>query len=54
VAALARGLRDRTPWPALLADAVALSAAAVAAPVAGAIDPGTYRRTLPGVAVTPA
>nr|BFE70891.1 hypothetical protein GCM10020092_041920 [Actinoplanes digitatis] len=32
VAALARGLRDRTPWPELLADAVALSAAAVAAP----------------------
>ena len=45
VAALARGLRDGTPWPDLLADAVALAAAAVAAPVAGAIDPIVYRRT---------
>jgi tagatose 6-phosphate kinase len=45
VAALSRGLRDRTPWPELLADAVALSAAAVAAPVAGAFDPDVYRRT---------
>ncbi|GIM91612.1 1-phosphofructokinase family hexose kinase [Paractinoplanes toevensis] len=45
VAALARGLRDRTAWPDLLADAVALSAAAVAVPVAGAFDPETYRRT---------
>lgn len=52
VAALARGLRAGTPWPALLADAVALSAAAVAAPVAGAVDEETYRRTLPGVTVT--
>ncbi|MEV4515217.1 1-phosphofructokinase family hexose kinase [Dactylosporangium sp. NPDC049525] len=43
VAALARGQRDRTPWPELLADAVALSAAAVAAPVAGAIDIDRYR-----------
>ncbi|HEX5201188.1 MAG TPA: hexose kinase [Actinoplanes sp.] len=45
VAALARGLRDHTPWPELLPDAVALSAAAVAAPVAGAFDPDVYRRT---------
>ena len=45
VAALARGLRDHTPWPDLLPDAVALSAAAVAAPVAGAFDPDVYRRT---------
>jgi tagatose 6-phosphate kinase len=52
VAALARGLRDRTPWPALLADAIALATAAVAAPVAGAVDPGVYRRTLPVVGVT--
>ncbi|MEU4163838.1 hexose kinase [Actinoplanes sp. NPDC026670] len=44
-AALARGLRDRTPWPDLLADAVALSAAAVANPVAGAFDADVYRRT---------
>jgi tagatose 6-phosphate kinase len=47
VAALARGLRDRTPWPDLLPDAVALSAAAVAAPEAGAFDPGIYRQTRP-------
>jgi tagatose 6-phosphate kinase len=52
VAALARGLRAGTGWPALLADAVALSAAAVAAPVAGAVDEDTYRRTLPRVTVT--
>ncbi|MBB5870685.1 tagatose 6-phosphate kinase [Allocatelliglobosispora scoriae] len=42
VAALARGLRDGTAWPALLADAVALSAAAVAAPVAGTFDHDLY------------
>jgi tagatose 6-phosphate kinase len=47
VAALARGLRDHTPWPELLSDAVALSAAAVAAPEAGAFDPEIYRRTRP-------
>ncbi|WP_067500377.1 1-phosphofructokinase family hexose kinase [Actinoplanes sp. TFC3] len=47
VAALARGLRDGTPWPALLTDVVALSAAAVAAPAAGVIDLPTYRRLLP-------
>jgi 1-phosphofructokinase family hexose kinase len=52
VAALARGLRDESSWPQRLADAVALSAAAVASPVAGAVDPETYRRTLPGVTVT--
>jgi tagatose 6-phosphate kinase len=52
VAALARGLRDSTPWPQLLADAVALSAAAVTAPVAGVVDPDTYRRLRPGVRVT--
>jgi tagatose 6-phosphate kinase len=51
VAALARGLRDATPWPDLLADAVALSAAAVAAPVAGAIDHDTYRRLRSAVQV---
>jgi len=49
VAALARGLRDRVAWPELLADAVALSAAAVAAPVAGAFDADVYRRTLTAV-----
>ena len=35
VAALAAGLAAGTPWPELLADAVALSAAAVACPLAG-------------------
>jgi tagatose 6-phosphate kinase len=54
VAALARGLRDRTPWPHLLADAIALSAAAVAAPLAGRIDEDTYRRLLPAVRVSAA
>ncbi len=54
VAALARGLRDAAPWPGLLADAVALSGAAVAAPVAGAIDQPTYRRLKPAVRVRPA
>jgi tagatose 6-phosphate kinase len=52
VAALARGLRDRTPWPDLLPDAIALSAAAVATPVAGAFDPEVYR--LGRAAATPA
>ncbi|MFF5084584.1 1-phosphofructokinase family hexose kinase [Actinoplanes sp. NPDC000266] len=46
VAALARGLRDATDWPELLADAVALSAAAVVSPVAGSFDPEVYRHTL--------
>jgi tagatose 6-phosphate kinase len=44
VAALARGLAAGTPWPRRLSDAVALSAAAVAAPVAGAVDLDLYRR----------
>ncbi|ROO86984.1 tagatose 6-phosphate kinase [Actinocorallia herbida] len=42
VAAFARGLRRGTPWPELVADAVALSAAAVAAPVAGDFDADRY------------
>jgi tagatose 6-phosphate kinase len=45
-AALARGLRDRTAWPPLLVDAVALGAAAVASPVAGAFDPAVYQQML--------
>jgi tagatose 6-phosphate kinase len=52
VAALTRGLRDRTSWPDLLADAVALSAAAVAAPLAGAVDLDVYQRLRPGVRVS--
>jgi tagatose 6-phosphate kinase len=42
-AALARGLTHRKPWPDILADAAALSAAAVAAPHAGAYHPDLYR-----------
>ncbi|HEV2781580.1 MAG TPA: 1-phosphofructokinase family hexose kinase, partial [Actinophytocola sp.] len=49
VAALAAGLAADAPWPRLLAEAVALSAAAVAAPVAGDVDLPTYRRLRPGV-----
>jgi tagatose 6-phosphate kinase len=37
-AALAAGLEDGRDWPAMLADAVAWSAAAVAAPLAGDLD----------------
>jgi 1-phosphofructokinase family hexose kinase len=44
VAALAAGLVNGTPWEELLVEAVALSAAAVVCPVAGAVDPPTYRR----------
>ncbi|GIJ45474.1 hypothetical protein Val02_23600 [Virgisporangium aliadipatigenens] len=43
-AAIARGLLHGTPWPEVLADAVALSAAAVAEPVAGSVHLPTYRR----------
>lgn len=42
VAGLARGLRDGTPLPELLRDAVALSAAAVARPYAGEVDLAHY------------
>jgi tagatose 6-phosphate kinase len=51
VAALAAGLAAGTPWPELLADAVALSAAAVACPLAGDVDLPTYRRLAPLVRV---
>ena len=51
VAALAAGLAAGTPWPDLLADAVALSAAAVARPLAGDVDLDTYRRLAPRVSV---
>lgn len=44
VAALARGLLAGNDWPERLADAVALSAAAVLRPVAGEVDPDVYRR----------
>lgn len=52
VAALARGLRQGTPWPQSLRDAVALSVAAVRAPVAGTVDLRVYREVRDHVAVT--
>ncbi|MPZ83225.1 MAG: hexose kinase [Actinophytocola sp.] len=51
VAALAVGLATGADWPSLLADAVALSAAAVAGPLAGDVDLDTYRRLLSTVEV---
>ncbi|TDC35101.1 1-phosphofructokinase family hexose kinase [Micromonospora sp. 15K316] len=44
VAALTSGLVRQRPWPERLAEAVALSAAAVRAPVAGSVDLSDYRR----------
>ncbi|HEY3504334.1 MAG TPA: 1-phosphofructokinase family hexose kinase [Actinocatenispora sp.] len=44
VAALARGLSRRASWPDMLTDAVALSAAAVAVPLAGQVDGREYDR----------
>ncbi|MDH6130727.1 tagatose 6-phosphate kinase [Kitasatospora sp. MAA4] len=44
VAALAAGLAAGTPWPEILREAVALSAAAVPCPVAGDFDADTYHR----------
>ncbi|MEU8125389.1 hexose kinase [Spirillospora sp. NPDC049024] len=43
-AALAVALRERLPWPRALGEAVALAAAAVAAPAAGEFDPDVLRR----------
>jgi tagatose 6-phosphate kinase len=43
-AAVVRGLAAGAPWPEILPEAVALSAAAVAAPVAGEVDLGRYRK----------
>jgi tagatose 6-phosphate kinase len=51
VAALARGLLHGTPWPQLLREAVALSAAAVASPVAGHVDLELYAALKPEVKV---
>jgi tagatose 6-phosphate kinase len=50
-AALAVGLADGTDWPRRLADAAALSASAVAAPLAGSFDRELYRRLLGQVEV---
>ncbi|MFD9125167.1 1-phosphofructokinase family hexose kinase [Kitasatospora sp. NPDC059571] len=44
VAALAAGLQAGAAWPAMLPDAVALSAAAVLAPLAGDFDRAAYLR----------
>ncbi|MFH8386668.1 1-phosphofructokinase family hexose kinase [Kitasatospora sp. NPDC018058] len=53
VAALTLGLVTGTPWPDRLAEAVALSAAAVVAPLAGDFDPAVHRALRPGVDVRP-
>jgi tagatose 6-phosphate kinase len=50
-AALAAGLARGSPWPELLQEAVALSAAAVRARLAGEFDDSTYRRVRAGVTV---
>jgi tagatose 6-phosphate kinase len=52
VAALSAGIADGTPWPERLREAVALSAAAVAAPLAGDVDLDVYRALRPNVEVT--
>lgn len=51
VAALAASAADGSPWPVRLQAAVALSAAAVAHPLAGSIDPDTHQNLLPTVQV---
>lgn len=52
VAGLLSGLAEGLDWPARLARAVALSAATVAAPVAGEFDAATYAETLPQIEIT--
>ncbi|MEU6000149.1 1-phosphofructokinase family hexose kinase [Streptomyces sp. NPDC047197] len=52
VAGLLSALVEELPWPQRLARAVALSAATVAAPVAGEFVPATYEDLLARVAVT--
>jgi tagatose 6-phosphate kinase len=49
VAALAKGLLNKASWPEMLRDAVALSAAAVASPIAGLVDPELYQALLPQI-----
>lgn len=53
-AALAAGLEDGRDWPSMLADAVVWSAAAVAAPLAGDLDPLVLERVRPLVRVASA
>jgi tagatose 6-phosphate kinase len=52
LAGLARGVAAGHPWPERVADAAALGAAAVAAPVAGQFDPSHFRRALAVVGVS--
>ncbi len=52
-AAIARGLTRGDSWPDIVADAVALSAAAVLAPVAGEVNLEAYRQWRPQVRVHP-
>ncbi|RNG03476.1 PfkB family carbohydrate kinase, partial [Streptomyces botrytidirepellens] len=52
VAGLLSGLVDEAPWPERMARAVALSAAAVRAPVAGEFDRALYAELLDRVEVT--
>ena len=48
---IARGLARHDPWPELLADAAAVSAAAVAVPVAGSVAIDVMAELRPGVVV---
>ena len=52
-AALIAGLLDGRSWPQRLADATALSAAAVCAPLAGQFDAAVYRRLRAQIAARP-
>lgn len=52
-ASLIASALDGAPWPQRLADATALSAAAVCAPLAGQFDAAVYRRLLPNVVTRP-
>lgn len=52
VAGLLSGFAEGLDWPARLARAVALSAATVAAPVAGEFDTAVYAETLPRIEIT--
>lgn len=51
VAAIARGMAYRLPWPQRLADAIGLSGAAVVSPVAGNVDREDYQRMRRGATV---
>lgn len=53
-AALARGLEDGREWPAILVDAIAWSAAAVATPFAGDLEIGVLAKVRASVRVEPA